>query len=154
MPKRFYSERNYADWMLVKDRIQLKKVMRSFKEWEIWWCAVGENVGTEINGKGKDFSRPVIIFKKIDRFSFTAIPLTTKDHTDKYPDRYIYFEFKDRDEFAAIHQLKNISVFRLQRKMGQLDDADVAKIRNGIKNLYLKNTLFSSGKRSCMHLNN
>ena len=137
--KRFKSERNYADWMIVKDRVQFKKVMRSFKEWEIWWCAVGENVGTEINGKGKDFSRPVIIFKKLDRFSFTAIPLTTKDHTKKYPDRYVHFIFKNKDEYAAVHQLENVSVYRLQRKMGHLDDEDIYKIINRVKKFYLKN---------------
>ena len=34
---------------------------------DIWWASVGENVGSEINGKSKLFSRPVIIFKKPNR---------------------------------------------------------------------------------------
>ena len=131
--------------MLVKDHIQSAKIIRTFKEWEIWWCAIGENVGTEINGKGKNFSRPVIVFKKLDRFSFTAIPLTTKDHTAKYPDKYVHFAFKNKNEFAALHQLENISVFRLQRKIGQLDDEDILKIVNGVKKLYLKNAPSSGG---------
>ena len=32
----FSSERNYEDWMHIKDDIQFKKVLRTFKEWEIW----------------------------------------------------------------------------------------------------------------------
>ena len=129
----FKSERNCCDWMYIKDNIQFTKIARTFKEWEIWWCAIGENVGTEINGKGRNFSRPVIIFKKFNRFSLVAIPLTTKNHVDKYPDRYIYFKFKDKEEYAAIHQIKNISAFRLQRKIGQLDDGDIKKIVEGLK---------------------
>ena len=57
----FRSERNYYDWMVVKDDIQDKKRLHNFKEWEIWWCSIGENVGVEINGKGSHFMRPVII---------------------------------------------------------------------------------------------
>jgi hypothetical protein len=32
---------------------------------DIWWASIGENVGSEINGKSRLFSRPVIIFKKL-----------------------------------------------------------------------------------------
>lgn len=51
--KVYKSDRNYKDWFLVKDSIQYRKVLRSFKEWEMWWCAIGENVGVEINGNGR-----------------------------------------------------------------------------------------------------
>ncbi|MBQ3320522.1 type II toxin-antitoxin system PemK/MazF family toxin [Candidatus Saccharibacteria bacterium] len=107
----FSSGRNYEDWMIVKDGIQFKKVLRTFKEWEIWWCAVGENVGTEVNGKGDKFARPVIVLKKFNRFSFAAIPLTTKDHTGKFPDWHIHFRFQGKDEYAMINQIENMSVF-------------------------------------------
>ena len=30
---------------------------------DIWWASVGQNVGSENNGKSRLFSRPVIIFK-------------------------------------------------------------------------------------------
>lgn len=35
-----------------------------FHEREIWYCALGVNVGFEQDGKGKDFLRPVIGIKK------------------------------------------------------------------------------------------
>ena len=138
MTKRFYSERNYKDWMYIKDDVQHKKHLHNFKEWEIWWCTVGENVGVEINGKGSHFMRPVIIFKKFNRVFFTGIPLTTKDHTNEFPDWYVHFTFKGKDEYAGIHQIRNHSAYRLYRKIGELDDVDKAKIYERFLELYKK----------------
>lgn len=133
---KFKSDRNYEDWMLVKDSIQYRRVMRSFKEWEMWWCAVGENVGVEINGKGEKFIRPVIIFKKFGKLSFMGIPTTTQNHTNRTPDWYVHFKLKDVDEYAAINQIGVTSAFRLYRKMGELDAEDIKKILTGFWNLY------------------
>ena len=136
-PKRKYrSDRNYQDWMVVKDSIQYKRITRSFKEWEIWWCAVGENVGVEINGKGDRFLRPVIVFKKFSKLSFTGIPTTTQNHTKRSPDWYVHFRLKGVDEYAAINQIETISSYRLYRKIGELDDEDIRRIRTGLYNLY------------------
>ena len=135
------NNRNYKDWMPIKESIQARGSLHRFKNWELWWCAVGENVGTEINGKGSRFARPVVIFHKFSRYGFMGIPLTTKDHTDVAPDWYTHFTFKGKDQFAALHQMENISTFRLYRKMGELDDIDVKNILDGFANLYLsKNT--------------
>jgi hypothetical protein len=45
---------------------------------DIWWASVGQNVGSEINGKSRLFSRPVIIFKKLAHGFYFVIPTTTK----------------------------------------------------------------------------
>ena len=133
-------DRKYEEWMPVKKKIHNDGIMRKFKEWELWWCAIGENVGVEINGKGSMFVRPVVIYHKFSRFGFMGIPLTTKDHTQEAPDWYVKFNFQNKDQFAALHQLERISVFRLCRKMGELDGEDVTKIKNAFAKLYLKNT--------------
>ena len=43
------TSRNYKDWMPVKESIQEQGILRKFKEWEIWWCSIGENVGITAN---------------------------------------------------------------------------------------------------------
>jgi hypothetical protein len=45
---------------------------------DMWWASVGQNVGSEINGKSRLFSRPVIIFKKLAHGFYFVIPTTTK----------------------------------------------------------------------------
>ena len=141
----FSSERNYEDWMIVKDDIQYNKHLHNFKEWEIWWCSIGENVGVEINGKGSHFMRPVVIYKKFNRLFFTAIPLTTKDHTKEFPDWYVRFTFKGKDEFAAVHQITSSSAYRLYRRLGEIDDSDKSRIIRAHNKLYKKCPLTKRG---------
>ena len=52
--------------------LEKKIVYPSFKEGELWWCSIGINVGVEIFGKGPDAVRPVVIFKKINKFLFLS----------------------------------------------------------------------------------
>ena len=47
-------------------------------EGEIWWASIGENVGAEINGKSQDFSRPIVIFRKLAHGFYFVVPLTTQ----------------------------------------------------------------------------
>ena len=59
--------KNFNGWILVKKRLHYTKTLRTFNTGEIWWCAVGENVGSEICGKGRTFARPVVIVRNANR---------------------------------------------------------------------------------------
>ncbi len=48
-----------------------------FKEREIWWVSIGINIGHEEDGKGEQYSRPVLILKKFNKYTFSGIPLST-----------------------------------------------------------------------------
>ena len=56
--------KNYKEWMGRKTIINNRGVARSFREGDVWWAAVGENVGVEIDGKSQRYSRPIVILKK------------------------------------------------------------------------------------------
>ena len=64
--------KRFAEWIVLKEKLHDKQHEAPFvSEGEIWWASVGENVGSEINGKSNLFSRPVIIYKKLSHnFSF------------------------------------------------------------------------------------
>ena len=36
-----------------------------FREGEVWWVRLGHNVGYEANGKSREFTRPVVVLKKV-----------------------------------------------------------------------------------------
>ena len=91
---------------------------------------VGENVGVEINGKGRAFMRPVLIYKKLSKFGFIGVPLTSQPHNGNW---YVDFRFKGKMQYAIFAQIRNISVKRLYRKMGYADDIDMLKVRDGLK---------------------
>ena len=58
--------KRFLEWIGLKEKLHTADNKPPlFKEGEIWWSAIGENVGIEVNGKGKPFSRPVYIYKKL-----------------------------------------------------------------------------------------
>ena len=89
-----------------------------FHEGDIWWVHLGVNVGYEIDGKSSDFSRPVIILRKYNQYSFLALPLTTNARPNKW--RVPIGLVADRDAFAVLSQLRNIDSRRLIEKKGHV----------------------------------
>ena len=58
--------KHFKEWIKVKETKHFENVPRTIREGEVWWCAIGENVGIEINGKSETFARPVLILKKTE----------------------------------------------------------------------------------------
>ena len=100
---------------------------------DIWWASIGENVGSEINGKSRLFSRPVIIYKKLAHGFYFVIPTTTKSKVGSW---FVPFRQADRNMVASLHQARAIDHRRLSTKLGQLDDSDFEKVREGFWKLY------------------
>jgi mRNA interferase MazF len=57
--------KKFNEWNEVKKEIDTREKSIIFKERDVFWVSIGENIGYEQNGKGEIFSRPVVIVKKI-----------------------------------------------------------------------------------------
>ncbi len=125
-------EKRFDEWMTVKEGLHNSNRLRSIKEGEVWWCGFGENVGAEINGKNDYFARPVVILRKLSRCNFIGIPLTSKRHEGTW---YVSFVLNRREQVAVVAQIRNLSVARLYRKIGELPDADFDIIKDGLREL-------------------
>lgn len=125
--------KNFLEWIGLKEKVHNSLGPKLFKEGDIWWCAVGENVGIEINGKGKMFSRPALVYKKLSREGFMAIPLSTKIKKGSW---YIEITFQSKKHSANISQARILSTSRMYKKMGELDEKDFQKIKSGFLRLY------------------
>lgn len=74
--------KRFLEWLPILEKIDGgTHIPPPFNEGEIWWCYIGENVGTEISGKGIKFSRPVLVLRKLDGISFLGVPLLSKNKT-------------------------------------------------------------------------
>ncbi len=61
-------QKDFDRWNNQKKVIQqLNNQGILFSEREVWWCALGENIGDEENGKNELFERPVLIIRKCRR---------------------------------------------------------------------------------------
>ena len=127
-------EKHFDEWNDVKKTRHSFNRVPAIKEGEIWWCAMGENVGVEINGKHERFSRPVLVFKKLSQFGFMGIPLTSQEHQGEW---YVSFIFRNKKQTAALAQARVMSVARLCEKMGTIPNSDLGAVRAGFGKLYL-----------------
>lgn len=126
---------NFDNWNIEKKRLHYGGVIRTITEGEIWWCGIGQNVGIEINGKSQYFTRPVLIVKKLGRFGFIGVPLTSQEKIGSW---YVSFIFKDKKQTATLTQARNFSVFRLHSRMGQIPNSDLNTVKDGLRKLYSK----------------
>ena len=126
--------KRFGEWFGLKENLD-GKVHRPpmVSVGDIWWASLGENVGSEINGKSEKFTRPVVIYKKLAHGFYAVLPTTTKVREGSW---YVHVRHLGVDEYVCLHQVRTIDYRRLYSKLGQLDDEDVAKIKQGFTSLF------------------
>ena len=82
---------------------------------EIWWCAVGVNVGNELDGTGKEHDRPVLVIRPFNAETFFGLALIGHPRVGRY-----YFplgKVDDREAVANPHKracsIRSVSSARL-----------------------------------------
>ncbi len=125
------------EWIKVKIWLQeSENPFPLFNEGEIWWCSLGENVGTEIGGKGDYFRRPVIILVKLDSRSFIGIPTTSKNKIGTW---YFPLERSEVKGTAILAQTRYLDFKRMDKKISTLSRDVLDKLRNSYTNLIFIN---------------
>lgn len=127
------NEKHFEEWIELKEKLHFGGSMPKISDGDVWWCGFGENVGVEINGKSERFSRPVVVMKKLSRYGFMGIPLTSQEKSGSW---YAEFEFLGKKEFAAVCQARVMSVSRLYAKIGQIPKSDLDIIKKAFHELY------------------
>ena len=125
--------KKFDSWNEVKKCIESKCQTAGFKEREIYWANIGENVGFEQSGKGDDFVRPVLVFKKFSKTMFLGIPLSTQTKQGSF---YCEFSFQvGQISTALLVQAKMYVVKRLDKKIGMIKKEDFQNIKKALGRL-------------------
>jgi mRNA-degrading endonuclease toxin of MazEF toxin-antitoxin module len=90
-------------------------------------------VGSEIDGKGKDFSRPVLIISVKGNTKALVVPLTSTRY--KFPG-YLDFDFGGRHGSLCIHDLRTISQNRIGDRYGHIYEGKQKVIKEYIKKFF------------------
>src|SRR3989338_9336103 len=131
-------KKDYMIWHNIKTNIDNLNNRAFFHEREIWFCYLGANVGSEQDGRGADFLRPVMILRKFNNQIFWGVPLTKaknkiKTKTDKY---YYPFSFVPGiTSVAILSQVRLIDARRLGYKLGEIGERDFASLIKKFKAL-------------------
>lgn len=130
--------KDFDRWNRTKQKLDIleRKNIPPFYEREIWWCSIGLNIGFEIYGKGRDesFSRPVLVLKKHNKFTFYGLPLgsTIKSHS------LYHFPIttNGRKGSVLLSQGRTFSGNRLLNRMVKITDPEFDAIRKAYRALY------------------
>ncbi len=127
-------QKNFSKWHAEKEKLEIRSTAELyFKEREVWWCAMGVNVGYEQDGQGELFLRPVLIFRKLSRYLFVGIPLSTTKKTGRY-----YFQFSflpDVISNALLSQVRVYDTKRLKDKMATIAEKDMESIQKALREI-------------------
>ena len=115
---------------------------RAVKQWEVYGCALGKNVGSEQNGK----SRPVIIAQDTSNCmkspTVLIIPLTAaldkNGNKKRKLDTQIEFSHPKMSKlsYIKVEHARCISKARLTEKMCDLDPGTIKDIKEKVKVVY------------------
>ena len=111
--------------------------MPFFREREVWWYAAGENLGSEINGKGLKFSRPILIIRKYGKTTFFGVPLSTQRLSGFW---YHDVTVKGITRCALLSQASSYSALRLYKKIDRVSETEFTRICLKLSWLLLKIT--------------
>lgn len=119
--------KRFKAWHKLKFKLHFNtNIPAGYKERDIWWVSIGHNVGTEEDGKGDMFNRPVLIVKGFSRYQFWGVPLSTTEKTGVY---YHQFVLNGKVSSALLSQLRVYDTRRLISKLGMASIKDYATIK-------------------------
>lgn len=122
----------FENWTKFKIRIHTAERILYFRQKEIWWTALGANVGFEQNGKNESFERPVLILRKFSKDMFLGVPLTSKTKTGMY-----YFDLTPTGikSSAILSQVRLMSSKRLLRRIEFIPTETFIQVKDTLKGI-------------------
>ena len=117
--------KDYAGWHAMKLLLNATSETRYYREREVWWTAIGLNIGFEEDGKRGKYSRPVVVLCKFNPYFFYGVPLSTT----KKAGRYYGVVFLERvTRKVLLTQVRAFDAIRLLDQVGIVRSDDYKKI--------------------------
>lgn len=126
-------KKDFDDWNKIKKTVEQDISRKFYRAREIWWCALGVNVGFEQDGKGFRKERPVLILRDFNEHVCLVLPLTTsKKHNRFY---YLIGIVAGKQASVIISQIRLVDTKRLTNKIDVLEQTLFENIRKAVKDL-------------------
>jgi len=132
-------------WNNLKKDLNSKKEIIKFRQGDIYFMSIGQNIGHESYGKNELFLRPVLVYKKLTKTTFIGIPLTSKHKEGSY-----YFSFnykKDKTSTAMLNQMRVYDIRRSEYFSGHINKNTLENLRLRIEKFLEITPLKKRGER-------
>lgn len=125
--------KSIQEWFKLKISLLKKESKVIFKQGDIWWCSLGMNIGEEMFGKGKKFTRPVLVFRKFTNNSFLGLPITKQEKQGSW---YVEITIHSEKRWIMLNQARIFDKKRLTNRIGVLGDKDFEKVKEKFIEFY------------------
>jgi mRNA interferase MazF len=114
-------QKDFDKWNGLKKKINNDNEDVFAHQREVWWCALGVNIGAEIDGKNENFERVIIIMKVYNKETLLVLPITTKIKNDTFHHKIVT---EQKIAWVKLTQTRVISSKRLLRKIDVLCEVE------------------------------
>jgi len=97
-------------WNRQKKELDAKDFYRNVKVREVVFVKMGKNIGYEQDGKGEEFIRPVLVFKRFNKHQFLGFALTSKKKEGRF---YVEIRHNNKISYVILSQLRTYSTKRV-----------------------------------------
>jgi mRNA interferase MazF len=119
--------KHFTDWFNLKPVLHQYKKSKNFNPREVWWCHLGSNIGYEIDGKTTEYTRPVLILKKISHQTALVLPLTNKPKQGSW---YVPTTIAGKSARVILSQSRTIDSKRLKTRLETIAEEEFGQIKN------------------------
>jgi mRNA interferase MazF len=127
-------KKHFLEWIGLKERLDHNKSKPPLvNERDLWWVSLGENVGSEMNGKSDKFSRPALILKKLSHSFYLIAPSTIQHKEGTW---YVKVQQNEKAVYICLHQIRTIDYRRLWSRLGKMDESDFRRVKFAFSRLY------------------
>ena len=103
-----------------------------YHEREVWWCALGINIGSEEDGKGLSYLRPVLVVRKFNKDIFYGLPITSNKKDNKF---HLIINSGDIQGSIILSQMRLIDAKRLSHLFGKITGKELSEVKKKLKAL-------------------
>lgn len=129
--------KKFDQWNAVAKEIQLRP-HQNIKPGAVYWCSLGVNIGSEEDGKGPRFTRPVLVILQCNPNLALVAPFTTKYKKRLSSLQYI---IAGSPEYLLIDQIRAIDTRRIEEFIDEIPPYLFDQICTRISQLFTKNEL-------------
>lgn len=123
-------QKDFDGWNIEKKQAH-EGSGRFYHEREVWWCALGVNVGFEQDGSGQRFQRPVLIIKGLSRSTCLVAPLTTS--SKKHSLRVLLGVIGEKTAYALLSQIRVVDTRRFTERIEFVEKEAFELVRKTLK---------------------
>lgn len=113
-------QKGFDTWNIHKKEIEENMPTYFVNKREIWWCSLGVNVGSEQDGVGEYFERPVVVLRKLSATTFIILPLSTKKKLEVFQYEVVV---NNTVAYVLLDQVKVVDIRRFLRRVQYMENS-------------------------------